>query len=303
VSQSTSSDHDSEQAVAPSLDDEVISKLDCDDETRADIRKLREIIREYGDAVVAMSGGVDSGVVAAISKATLADRAVAVTGVGQAVSQSELGDCQGIVKQIGIRHVVLTTREIENPNYVRNTPNRCYFCKDTLYKTIGDWAISNGFRTLVSGTNQDDLGDYRPGLKAAAEHQVRAPLAEAGLGKTRVRSIARALQLTVADKPASPCLASRIAYGQLVTPENLRRVESMESLLHSLGFHDVRARVHGEQLLRLELHQVDWNKILDPVTRETINAAAKQHGFLFVTMDLTGRQSGSLNRVLPILSQ
>jgi uncharacterized protein len=301
VSQSTSPHHKSEQAFAPNLNNEVLRELNCNEETRSDIRQLRDSILDYGDAVVAMSGGVDSAVIAAIARAALADRAVAVTGVGQAVSQSELADCQSVVKQIGIRHIVLTTREIENPNYVRNAPDRCYFCKDTLYETISEWAISNGFRTLVSGTNRDDLGDYRPGLKAASEHQVRAPLAEAGIGKTRVRAIARALQLIVADKPASPCLASRIAYGQLVTPENLQRVEAMETLLHSLGFHDVRARVHGDQLLRLELHLADWNRIMDPITRETMNDAAKQNGFLFITLDLTGRQSGSLNRVLPIL--
>ena len=291
----------SEQIVAPTLGEVELRELDCDEETRNDIRQLQDRIHNYGDAVVALSGGVDSAVVAAISQATLADRAVAVTGIGQAVSQAELADCQRVVRQIGIRHVVVTTREIEDPNYVRNDSNRCYFCKDNLYQTIGDWATSNGFRTLVSGTNKDDLGDYRPGLRAAAEHQVRAPLAEVGLDKSRVRAIAHALKLNVADKPSSPCLASRIAYGQLVTPENLRRVETIESLLHSLGFYDVRARVHGEQLLRLELHQEDWNKILDPVIRETINAASKEQGFLFVTMDLMGRQSGSLNRVLPIL--
>lgn len=301
MSESTFPHYKTQQSVAPNLNNEVLLELDCNEETRSDIRRLRDIILGYGDAVVALSGGVDSAVVAAIAHAALADRAVAVTGVGQAVSKAELVDCQSVVKQIGIRHVVVTTREIENPNYVRNAPDRCYFCKDTLYKTISEWAISNGFRTLVSGTNQDDLGDYRPGLKAASEHQVCAPLAEAGIGKPRVRAIARALHLIVAEKPASPCLASRIAYGQLVTPENLRRVEAIESLLNSLGFHDVRARVHGEQLLRLELHFNDWNKIMDPTTRETINDAAKQYGFLFITMDLTGRQSGSLNRVLPIL--
>jgi uncharacterized protein len=291
----------SEQKVAPTLGEVELRELDCDEETQNDIRQLQYRIHDYGDAVVALSGGVDSAVVAAISQATLADRAVAVTGLGQAVSQAELADCQRVVRQIGIRHVFVTTREIEDPNYVRNDSNRCYYCKDNLYQTIGNWATSNGFRTLVSGTNKDDLGDYRPGLRAAAEHQVRAPLAEVGLDKSRVRAIAHALKLNVADKPSSPCLASRIAYGQLVTPENLRRVETIESLLHSLGFYDVRARVHGQQLVRLELHQEDWNKILDPVIRETINAASKDQGFLFVTMDLMGRQSGSLNRVLPIL--
>jgi uncharacterized protein len=301
VSQTELPNPHSEQQAAPKLSAATLNELDCDEETQYDIRQLQDRIRRYGDAVVALSGGVDSAVVAAISQATLDDRAVAVTGIGQAVSQAELADCQSVVKQIGIRHVIVTTREIEDPNYVRNDSNRCYYCKDTLYEMIGEWATKNGFRTLVSGTNRDDLGDYRPGLKAAAEHQVRAPLAEVGLDKSRVRAIAHALRLKVADKPSSPCLASRIAYGQLVTPENLRRVETIESLLHSLGFHDVRARVHGEQLLRLELHQEDWIKLLDPVIRDTINTASKDQGFLFITMDLMGRQSGSLNRVLPIL--
>lgn len=276
---------------------------DCDQQTKDDIHRLCDHIRQYGDAVVALSGGVDSAVVAAIAKAALADKAIAVTGIGQAVSQSELADCHRVIEQIGIRHVVVTTREIEDPNYVRNDSNRCFYCKNTLYRTIGAWAQENGYRTLVSGTNLDDLGDYRPGLKAASEHQVRAPLAEVGLSKSRVRAVAHALNLDVADKPSSPCLASRIAYGQLVTPETLRRVELIESFLKSLGFYDVRARVHGDQLLRLELHQEDWNKILDPNIREAINATSKELGFLFVTMDLMGRQSGSLNRVLPILQQ
>lgn len=268
-----------------------------------DIELLGEHIRQYGDAVIALSGGVDSAVVAAVAHLVLADKAVALTGIGQAVSQSEILDCQRVVAQIGIRHVIVTTKEIENPNYVRNDSNRCFYCKDTLYATIGAWAKENGFETLVSGTNHDDLGDYRPGLNAASQHNVRAPLAEVGFSKSRVRAIAHALKLDVADKPSSPCLASRIAYGQLVTPENLRRVEAIESLLSSLGFFDVRARVHGDQLLRLELHQQDWGKILDPNIRETINTASRELGFLFITMDMMGRQSGSLNRVLPILQQ
>ncbi len=257
-----------------------------------DIKLLGEHIRQYGDAVIALSGGVDSAVVAAVAHLVLADKAVALTGIGQAVSQSEILDCQRVVAQIGIRHVIVTTKEIENPNYVRNDSNRCFYCKDTLYATIGAWAKENGFETLVSGTNHDDLGDYRPGLKAASQHNVRAPLAEVGFSKSRVRAIAHALKLDVADKPSSPCLASRIAYGQLVTPENLRRVEAIESLLSSLGFFDVRARVHGDQLLRLELHQEDWGKILDPNIRETINTASRELGFLFITMDMMGRQSG-----------
>lgn len=269
--------------------------------TQIEIARLRELVASYGDSVVALSGGVDSAVVAAICHSVLGERAVAVTGLGPAVSQSELESCQKVVDQIGIRHVIVPTKEIENPNYVRNDSNRCYFCKSTLYQAISTWAIPNGFYTLVSGTNLDDLGDHRPGLKAAAENLVRAPLAELGLGKQSVRNIARTLGLIVADKPASPCLASRIAYGQLVTPENLRRVENMETCLHELGFRDVRARIHGDQLLRLELHQEDWSKLLDHEVRDAINDAATKLGFLFVTMDLMARQSGSLNRVLPVL--
>lgn len=278
-----------------------MNRFPCGHASSDDIKLLGEHIRQYGDAVIALSGGVDSAVVAAVAHLVLAEKAVALTGIGQAVSQSEILDCQRVVAQIGIRHVIVTTKEIENPNYVRNDSNRCFYCKDTLYSTIGAWAKENGFQTLVSGTNFDDLGDYRPGLKAAGQHNVRAPLAEVGFSKSRVRAIAQALKLDVADKPSSPCLASRIAYGQLVTPENLRRVEAIETLLKALGFFDVRARVHGDQLIRLELHQEDWNKILDPNIRETINASSRELGFLFVTMDLMGRQSGSLNRVLPVL--
>ena len=278
-----------------------LHELNCDESTRQDIERLSQLINGYGNAVVALSGGVDSAVVAAVAFRTLDSRAVALTGVGQAVSQAELVDCRRIVEQIGIRHVLVDTNEINDPDYVRNDRNRCYFCKTTLYRTLAAWAQQFGFSTLVSGTNHDDLADYRPGLRAASDFNVQSPLAELGLGKVRVRAIARALSLEVAGKPSSPCLASRIAYGQPVTSTNLRRVERVEAFLHALGFHDVRARVHSEQLLRLELHERDWERMLDPVLRERVDQFAKESGFVFVTMDLMGRQSGSLNRMLPVL--
>ena len=203
-----------------------------------------------------------------------------------------------LFRSIGIRHVQFQTRELENPNYQANGPDRCYHCKSTLYQAIFEWANSEGFETIVSGTNADDLGDYRPGLKAATDHGVRAPLAELGLGKQHVRGIAHAWGLSVANKPASPCLASRIAYGQVVTLGRLQQIEGMEVWMHSQGFHDVRARLHADRLLRLEIAPEHLGMACESSMRARILGKAKELGFQYVTIDLNGRESGSMNRVL-----
>ncbi|XZE34736.1 ATP-dependent sacrificial sulfur transferase LarE [Pirellulaceae bacterium SH501] len=264
-------------------------------------RQLIEHLQSYPDAVIAFSGGVDSAVVAAACYRALGNRAVAITGVGPAVADSELEDARAIASQIGMVHIELPTREIEDPDYVRNDPRRCFHCKKNLYGTLRDWARRSGFSTLVSGTNQDDLGDYRPGLQAASQHDVRAPLVELGIGKEQVRELASFWKLSIASKPASPCLASRIAYGESVTVERLSRIEQGERFLRSLGFDDVRARVHADDLLRLEIHRRQWDRILEPETNRVISEFMESIGFRFVTLDLMSRQSGSLNRVLPVL--
>ncbi len=258
-------------------------------------------IAQYRSVAVAFSGGVDSAVVAAAALKAIQSKAIAITGIGSAVASSELDSARSVAASIGIRHIELLTGEIDDANYVRNDAKRCYFCKSNLYQTLQNWANENGIERVLSGTNLDDLGDYRPGLQAAAEHFVVAPLAELKIDKQMVRRLARYFELAIADKPASPCLASRIAYGQSVTSERLRSIESAESFLTSLGFSDVRVRLHADALVRIELSLADLARACETTARNAINARMQELGFKFVTLDLMGRQSGSLNRTLPIL--
>jgi uncharacterized protein len=264
-------------------------------------RKLIDRIHLLESVAVAFSGGVDSGVVAAAAYRALGDRAVAITGVGDAVAQSELANARDVAQAIGIRHVELATHEIQDANYVRNDANRCYHCKTNLYSTLIRWTTKNGYRSILSGANFDDLGDYRPGLQAASEHQVVNPLAELEINKTSVRRLANFFELSIADKPASPCLASRIAYGQSVTSERLERIERAEFFLRNLGFVDVRVRLHADDLARLEFSVDEILKACESSNRKAIVAHMKDLGFKFVTLDLGGRLSGSLNQMLPII--
>jgi len=264
-------------------------------------RLIREIAK-VRSVVIAFSGGVDSAVVAAAAQLAIPGHAIAITGVGSAVPESDLLSARRVAASIGVPHQEISTDEILNPDYVRNDGRRCYFCKSTLYGTLRAWADANHYEHLMSGTNQDDLGDYRPGLQAASEFAVIAPLVNLRITKAQVRELAAHFHLEVADKPASPCLASRIAYGQTVTPERLRSIEDAERFLGSLGFRDVRVRLHADDLVRLELSLDDLQAACLPDTRAAINEHLKQLGFKFVTLDLMGRQSGSLNRVLPIIT-
>ena len=253
---------------------------------------------EYYRVVVAFSGGVDSAVVAAAAFRALGSNAVAWTSLGAAVPEADRASAMSVARSIGIEHVMVPTHEIHNPDYLANGPDRCFHCKSTLYSTIAAWAKKHEYETILSGTNVEDLGDYRPGLQAAADWNVRAPLADLGYGKQAVRGIAAVWGLEVANKPASPCLASRIAYGQVVTMGRLNRIQAMESWLHGQGFYDVRARLHAEDLLRLEIQATELAAAVSEPMRSQIAVKATELGFRYVTIDIQGRQSGSMNRVL-----
>lgn len=265
--------------------------------------------RDCPGALVAFSGGVDSAVVAKAAFLALGTRSIAVTADSPSLARQELLTAKSLATTIGIEHRVLETQEALDPNYLRNDNQRCYHCKSHLYDsmaslldhlsiepTIHEW-------WLVSGTNRDDLGDFRPGLRAASERQVRSPLAELGISKLLVRELANYWQLPVADKPASPCLASRIAYGLAVTPERLRKIESAETELRALGFTEFRVRLHADDLARIEIPIASLSLLTNPTTRQRIVSRFHELGFQFVTLDLEGFSSGSLNRlVMPILT-
>ncbi len=214
---------------------------------------LVEAIRAYGSCAVAFSAGVDSTVVAKAAQVALGDRAVAVTGSSDSLAAGELDQARELASLIGIRHEVLLTQEMANPDYLKNGPDRCYFCKTELYQRIEPLATRLGLAVIVNGANLDDLGDYRPGMTAAAEHQVCSPLIECGFGKEAVRTMAAEWGLPIWDKPAAPCLSSRIAYGEEVTPERLAMIDQAEQYLRGLGLREVRVRYHRGDMARLEV--------------------------------------------------
>jgi uncharacterized protein len=262
--------------------------------------RLIDILRGYGSAAVAFSGGIDSTVVAKAAQLALGDRAVAVTGDSPSVARAEIDEARKLAELIGIRHDVIRTDEFVNPDYVRNDGTRCYYCKDELYGQIETLLPRLGVSVICSGANLDDQGDYRPGLKAAAEHRVRHPLQEAGFRKSDVRALARAWDLPTWDKPASPCLSSRLAPGVEVSPERTRRVEEAEAYLRQMGYRECRVRLHHGELARIEVPADELARLADPEIRRELVNRLKELGFQFVTLDMEGFRSGSLNSLVSL---
>ena len=264
--------------------------------------KLVGRLRSYGPVAVAFSGGVDSAVVAKAAVEAWGERAVAVTAVSPSLASSELEIARAEAIVIGIRLVELRTREFERPEYRRNAGDRCFFCKDTLYTLIKASLSELSVNCIVNGANTDDLGDHRPGMKAATDHDVHSPLIEEGISKVTVRELARYWKLTVADKPAAPCLASRIAYGIEVTEGRVQRVERAEAFLKSLtGTNELRVRCEAADLARIEVPLAVLSRLTETAVREAIAIEFRQIGFRCVTLDLEGLRSGSLNELLPIV--
>jgi uncharacterized protein len=246
------------------------------------------------DVVVAYSGGTDSTLVAAVASRALGERSVAVTAVSPSLAPGELEEARSVAERLGIRHRTVRTRETERPEYLANGVDRCYHCKTELYEVLGDVARQAGGATVVSGANLDDLGDFRPGLRAAEEHGVRHPLVEVGLSKTEVREAARVLGVPTWDKPASACLSSRIAFGVRISVEELSKVGRAERVLKDLGFRQCRVRVHDD-LVRIEVERGELARLAQPGVRDRVVEAILRLGYRYVTLDLEGFRSGSMN--------
>ena len=262
--------------------------------------RLLAILGELPGVAIAFSGGIDSTVVAKAAFLALGERAVAVTADSASVARRELEGARELAKLIGIRHVVVATQEFENPDYLKNDGTRCYHCKTELYTTVERMLPELGVPVVVSGANLDDLGDYRPGLVAASEHAVRHPLQEAGFTKADVRALAQLWGLPTWDKPASPCLSSRMAPGLAVTPERTRRVEDAEAFLRSLGLRECRVRYHEGDLARVEVPVGEVARLASEPVRTELARKLHELGFKFVTLDLDGFRSGSLNELVPL---
>ena len=275
---------------------------DLPPELAAKCAALLHRLAGFGRVVVAYSGGVDSAVVARAAREACGERARAVTAVSASLAQGELEHAQELARHIGIAHEVIETREFDNPSYIANPANRCYHCKTELYNQLD--ALCNRWpgAVVVNGANVDDLGDWRPGLQAAREHQVDSPLVAVGISKAEVRALAKHWQLPAWDKPASPCLSSRVAYGIAVTPERLARIDASERFIREeLGVRELRVRLEANELARIEVPLAEVPRLVAEGVSQRVAQRLRELGFRAVCLDLEGFRSGSLNDLLPVL--
>jgi pyridinium-3,5-biscarboxylic acid mononucleotide sulfurtransferase len=266
-------------------------------------QKLLARLAELQSCAVAFSAGVDSTVVAKAAQLALEENAVAVTGTSASMATGELDEAKELAALIGIRHIIVPTEEFSQPDYLRNASDRCYHCKTELYTQLDRLLPQLGVRHAVNGANADDLGDYRPGMQAATEYSVLSPLADCGLTKTDVRELARQWKLPVWDKPATPCLSSRVAYGEEVTPQRLAMIDQAEQFLRSHGLRIVRVRYHKGDLARLEVPVEALPRFAEDAFRNELIARLREIGFKFVTLDLEGFRSGSLNQLVQLTAE
>jgi uncharacterized protein len=260
-------------------------------------RSLRELFRAAGSVLVAYSGGVDSSYVALVASEELGERALCVTGESPSLAARQREQATEIARRFNFRHEIVRTEEVDDPRYTANPSNRCYFCKTELYSKLSPLARERGIGFVVDGSTTDDLGDYRPGRAAAAEHGVRSPLVEVGMSKDEVRALSRRAGLPTWDAPASPCLSSRIAYGTTVTIKRLREVETGEEIMRGLGFREFRVR-HHDELVRIEVAPAELGRALDREVADELARRFRALGFRYVTLDLHGYRTGAMNEVL-----